>query len=202
MTSTISARTATRSARLPALAGRWLAAGLAFPPAGLLVVSTVGPIDRPIAAAAGGAVAGAVVGAGQWLALRHRASRRADLRRAWIGGTAAAMAAGLTAGAALVGYRTSTPALVAMGLVTGAAVGATQSFVLRWAGLAAPGRAAIWAVTVPLVFGLGWFVTSSVGVDVERRYAVFGSSGALTSAAIGGLVLDLVVVRRAVVGRD
>jgi hypothetical protein len=36
---------------------------------------------------------------------------------------------------------------------------------------------------------LGWTVTWAVGVDVERGYAVFGSTGALTFAAITGLAM-------------
>ncbi|MGZ8603076.1 MAG: hypothetical protein ACXWXN_11235 [Actinomycetota bacterium] len=49
---------------------RWILAFLAFPPAGFLGRTVAGPIDDPTSALLAGAVAGAVIGAGQWLALR------------------------------------------------------------------------------------------------------------------------------------
>jgi hypothetical protein len=49
---------------------RWLPTFLAFPLGGWLAVGTIGSMDDPVSAAAGGLLAGAVIGAGQWLALR------------------------------------------------------------------------------------------------------------------------------------
>ena len=68
---------------------RWLPTFLAFPIGGYLAIQTVGSLDDPVSAAAGGLLAGAVIGAGQWLALRS-----SGIGRRWIGYTAAAMAAG------------------------------------------------------------------------------------------------------------
>ena len=38
-------------------------------------------------------------------------------------------------------------------------------------------------------WALGWLTTWAIGVDVERGYAVFGSSGAVVVTVITGLVL-------------
>ena len=47
----------------------WLASFLAFPLGGLLA-RVVGPVDELWVAVVAGAIAGAVIGAGQWLVLR------------------------------------------------------------------------------------------------------------------------------------
>lgn len=173
---------------------RWLASGLAFPPAGLLAITVVSAVDRPSAAVIGGLIAGIGIGAGQWLALRSEAPGP-DLGPAWIVGTAGAMAVGLSVGAAAVRYGTSTGDLVAMGLITGAAIGPVQGRLLRRLGLTSTGGAAAWAVLVPALWALGWFVTASAGVDVERQYTHFGLTGALASSALGALVLNRLIRR-------
>ena len=178
-------------------AARWLVTAFAFPPSGLLAITVVGPVDAPTAAVLSGVIAGAGIGAGQWLALRAVAPSDARLRNLWVGGTAAAMAAGLGLGASLVGFETGTSDLVRMGLVTGGVLGPVQAIVLHATGLTTPRRAAAWAAAVPLLWGLGWFVTASAGVDVEKQYAVFGITGALTVSALGGLVLAGILRRRA-----
>ena len=73
-------------------------------------------------------------------------------------------------------YGTSSGDLAVQGAICGLGVGVAQATVLRdrlgaVAFLWAPALAAIWA--------LGWTVTAGIGVDVERQYTVFGSSGAL-----------------------
>ena len=80
---------------------RWLPTFLGFPIGGYLAIQIVGSIDDPVSAAAGGLVAGAVIGAGQWLALRS-----AGIGRRWVGYTAAAMAAGSALAAAVTGAGT------------------------------------------------------------------------------------------------
>ena len=82
---------------------RWFLTGLAFPPAGLLAI-TLTPVDGPVGAVVGGASAGAVIGAGQWLALRSAGGRPGLLGR-WLVATVAGMAVGLSAGAAAVVVR-------------------------------------------------------------------------------------------------
>src|SRR5689334_20943445 len=114
-------------------------------------------VDSPLTAMAGGLVAGAVIGAAQSLALRTR--------RRWIGLTAVAMAAG-GALAQVLGVD-----IVTTGLITGSAVGAAQSLELT------RGRVE-WVAASAVAWSLGWLITSEVIVDLDRGYAVFGSSGA------------------------
>ena len=159
---------------------RWLPTFLAFPLGGLLAIETVGSIGGPLSAAAGGLLAGAVIGAGQWLALRaHGITSR------WIARTAVAMSAGPAVAAALTGTGTDVPDLALSGLVAGAAVGAAQS------GLLGGGRrtTATWTAATAAAWTLGWIATASIGVDVERGYHVFGSAGALLVTVLTGLVL-------------
>jgi hypothetical protein len=180
----------------------WTASFLSFPLAGILGGAVAGPVDAPAPALLGGAVTGLVVGAGQALA------GRLDARR-WIPATTVGMAAGLLAGAAAVGYRTSLSDLALMGLITGVPLGIAQALALTSsrttlssrngpAGhgkVAVGGRRWLWAVTTPLLWSLGWTVTTLVGVDVERQYTIFGSTGAITVSALAGVVLQL--LRRA-----
>lgn len=45
-------------------------------------------------------------------------------------------------------------------------------------------------LAMPVLWALGWTVTSSIGVDVERQYVVFGSAGAITVMALSGLLFE------------
>jgi hypothetical protein len=70
--------------------GRWLtwtAGFVAFPIAGVVGRGVVGRVDDPLAALVGGAVAGAVIGTGQWLGSRREIGAPA----AWIGSSAGGM---------------------------------------------------------------------------------------------------------------
>jgi hypothetical protein len=51
----------------------------------------------------------------------------------------------------------------------------------------------LWTLVVAFAWPLGWTVTWAIGVDVERVYAVFGSSGALVFAAITGATMPLIL---------
>ncbi len=42
-------------------------------------------------------------------------------------------------------------------------------------------RRATWAVVTPVLWALGWLITSQVIVDVDAQYATFGASGALVA---------------------
>src|SRR5215208_918733 len=81
---------------------RWLPTLLAFPLGGFLAFETLGSLEGPLTAAAGGLLAGAVIGAGQWLALRPQ-----GIGRRWIAATGAAMAAGSALAAAATGAGTA-----------------------------------------------------------------------------------------------
>jgi len=147
---------------------RWLPTFLGFPIGGYIAVHTAGSITGPLSGAAAGLVAGAAIGAAQWLALRG------DQR--WIAYTAAAMGAGTALAAGL------SAGPVVSGLIVGATVGAAQSALLDRS-------RALWTVASAAAWGLGWLTTSHVIVDIERGYAVFGSSGAILATILTGLAL-------------
>jgi hypothetical protein len=88
-------------------------------------------------------------------------------------------------GGTVVDYETDLGHLALMGLVTGVPLGAAQALVIarRWP------RALSWALTMPVLWALGWTVTTSIGVDVERQYVVFGSAGAIIVMALSGLLV-------------
>ena len=160
----------------------WTAAFVSFPIAGIAAGLAVGRINDAVAALVGGLVAGAVIGFGQWLAAR----RLLGDPLAWIAATAAAMGIGLLAGAWAVGYGTSVGELALMGAITGVPVGAVQAFLLR----DRVARSWAWAAAMPLLWALGWAVTTAAGIGVDRQYAVFGAFGAITFMALSGVVLD------------
>jgi hypothetical protein len=163
---------------------RWLPTFLGFPIGGYIATQVVGSLHDPASAAAGGLLAGAIIGGAQWLALRS-----GGMTRRWVGYTAAAMAAGSALGATLTGAGTEVADVMLWGLVTGAAVGGAQSTLLQ------RGRAgaAAWTAVNATGWSLGWLVTSQVIVDIERGHHVFGSSGALVATVGTGLVLRRVL---------
>ena len=154
---------------------RWIPTFLAFPLGGLLTIQTIGSIDGPLTAAAGGALAGAVLGTAQWVALRPT-----GIGRRWIAATAVAFSAGSALAAAVTGAGTETTDLVLAGVIAGAVVGAAQAPLLN-------DRA--WPVVTAAAWALGWLATASIGVDVERGYIVFGAAGAVTATVLTGLAL-------------
>jgi hypothetical protein len=159
----------------------WTAGFLSFPIAGIAGQAAAGRINDAASALAGGLVAGAVIGTGQWLAAR----RPLAIPRAWIPATAAAMGIGLLAGAWAAGYAASPGELALMGAITGLPLGAAQAFLLRdrvarpWA----------WAAAMPPLWALGWTITAAAGIDVGNQYAVFGATGAITFMALSGALL-------------
>jgi hypothetical protein len=161
---------------------RWTAGFVAFPIGGFLAETLTGRINDAGSALLGGMVAGAVIGTGQWLVAR----RLLGEPQAWIGATALAMGIGLVVGGWAVTYGTSLGELALMGVITGIPIGAAQAYLLR----DRLANAWIWAVGVPLLWALGWTVSTFIGVDVERQYAVFGASGCITFMALSGVLLD------------
>jgi hypothetical protein len=160
----------------------WTAGFVSFPLAGIAAQATVGRINDALAALVGGLVAGAVIGTGQWLVAR----RLLGDPLAWIAATAAAMGIGLLAGASVVGYGTSIGELALMGAITGLPLGAVQGFLLR----DRVARSWVWAAAIPLLWALGWTVTTAAGIGVDSQYAVFGAFGAITFTALSGALLD------------
>jgi hypothetical protein len=163
----------------------WLPTCIGFFVGGELAVLVVGRVDSPGSALVGGALAGAVIGGGQWLVLRNRLARAGW----WIPATAAGQAIGLVAGAAIVGYGTDLDDLMIQGAVTGLAIGTLQALVLRRNGASWHW----WALAMPPLWALGWAVTWSIGVDVEAQYTTFGSSGAIVVTALSGLLMAQVL---------
>ena len=159
----------------------WLLTALAFPPAGYLASLVVGPIDALPAALLGGAIAGGIVGAAQWSMLRRR-----GCRASWIVATSAGLGLGLTAGAALVQYRTSFGAVLVMGAIGGAVTGAAQ--VLACAALRR--HVVAWTLATAALWVIGWAVTTAAGVSVDDQWPLFGISGALTVALVQGALVN------------
>ena len=164
-----------------------LAILLGFPVGGYVANLAVGPVDSVGAALTGGLVAGAVVGAAQWLALRRL------VPWVWIAATSIGMAAGLTLGAALVDYGISRVDLMLMGAVSGAVVGGLQALVLARQGISG---AALWAVANPLAWALAWLVSSYViSANIDERFTNFGASGCLLYALLTGVLLEVLFRR-------
>lgn len=160
---------------------RWMPTFLGFPAGGALAIALTGPVNAPVPALLGGLLAGIVIGAAQWLALRDRLPDAAW----WIPATAIAHAVGLAVGSALVGYQTSIAQLALQGAVTGLALGIAQGLVLR---RSVPGWP-WWTLAMPLLWALGWVVTTAAQVQVDRQFSNYGALGALAFTLMSGLLL-------------
>jgi hypothetical protein len=158
-----------------------LAALLGFPIGGLIANLTVGAVDSVGPAIAGGLIAGAVVGAAQWLALRE------FVPWLWIAATSLGMSVGLAIGAPLVDYSIDRAELMLMGAFTGLAVGVLQALVLARQGFAGT---AWWAVANPPTWALAWLISSYViSANIDERFTNFGASGVVLYALVTSLLL-------------
>jgi hypothetical protein len=154
---------------------------VSFPIGGYLADLIIDGVDSVVAALVGGLVAGALIGAAEWFALRRSVSWL------WIPATSVGLAVGLTAGAALVDYGINRGDVALMGAVSGVGVGVLQALVLARQRI--PG-AVWWAVANPPAWALGWFVTSYVITrNIAERFTNFGASGALVFALLTWLLL-------------
>ena len=164
---------------------RWLPTFLGFPAGGLVAELIAGPVDGLAAALLAGAITGSILGAVQSWGM----GPNGPPAREWIAATTAGLAVGLALGSAAVGYGTSLADLVVQGAICGLAIGGAQALVLR-------GRAAyLWAPALSALWALGWAITTSIGIDVDARWAVFGSSGALFVTAATAVLPVLLATR-------
>ena len=165
-----------------------------FPIGGFLADLVVDGVDSGGTALVAGLIAGALIGAAEWFALRRRISWL------WIPATSVGMAAGLTAGAALVDYGIDRGDLALMGAVTGVGVGVLQALVLARHRISG---AFWWAVANPPAWALGWLATSYVITrNVKEQFPNFGASGALVYGLLTWLLLALLFQRTAPELRD
>jgi len=164
---------------------RWLPTFIGFPVGGFVAELVAGPVDGLAAALLAGAITGLVLGAVQAWAM----GAGGPPAQQWIIATTAGLAVGLALGSAAVGYGTSLGDLVVQGAISGLALGSAQALVLR-------GRAAyLWAPALSALWALGWAISTSIGVDVETQWAVFGSSGALVVTAATAALPVLLATR-------
>jgi hypothetical protein len=162
----------------------WTAGFLSFPLAGLAGTAVAGRVDSPLAALTGGLVTGAVIGAGQALC----SSRRLGPRW-WIATSAIGMGLGLLLGATTVGFGTSLRDLALMGVLTGLLLGPAQALALPAGTL----QRIVWAAAIPLLWALGWTVTTVGGIDVDQQFTTFGAYGAITFSVLSGGLLQLLL---------
>jgi hypothetical protein len=164
---------------------KWLAVFLAYPIAGALGRLIANPADGLIFAFLAAAVAGAILGLAQWLALgRHVSVAR------WVGATAFGLGVSFVIVQAF-GATTSAAAPV-IGAVTGLGVGFAQSL-LRADRIPS---AIIWIPTMGVAWAIAWVVTTSIGVQAEAGWPVVGVSGALVAQILTGIVLLTATRRR------
>ena len=170
------ARTTLRSALL-----RWLVSFAGFPLGGLAAMVLVGPVDTLGSALAGGVVTGAVLGTVQAWALGGVGIRPA----AWVAATSLGLTTGLALGAWLVDFGTGLGDLVVQGAVCGGVIGVAQAVLLV---PRVGARGLLWPIALAGIWGLGWTVSTSIGIQVEDQYTVFGSSGALVVTVLGAIL--------------
>lgn len=149
---------------------RWMVSFVGYPLGGFAALVLSGPVDSVRAAILGGLLTGVVLGAAQ------AAAMRSDVR-VWALATAVGLATGLTIGASVVDFRTGLGDLALQGAISGLGVGTAQAFVLvRRTGPIA----LLWPAHLAAAWSIGWAVTTSVGVQVEDQFTVFGAAGAVT----------------------
>jgi hypothetical protein len=172
-----------------------LAILLGFPIGGLIADLTMDGVDSVGSALVEGLIAGVIVGAAEWFALRRFVSWL------WVPATCVGMAVGLMAGAALVDYGIGRGDLALMGAVTGLGVGVFQALVLVQAGHSIS-NAVLWAVANPPGWALAWLITSYViARNIGERFPVFGAGGCVAFGLLTWLLLAA-LIRRASEARE
>ncbi len=181
---------------VPALSGsgrmlllRWVIAIVAFPIGGALGQMIGGPAATVPAALISGLIAGAIIGAGQAVALGIL--RPQDLA-VWVGATAGGLGIALAAVTAAIGQIDTQTEAIVLGAISGLALGGGQAALLMRERVA---NAWLWVVASGVAWAVGWAVTSGIGVALAAGWPVYGLSGALVSQVITGVVLWKVLSR-------
>jgi hypothetical protein len=164
----------------------WLVAVIGFPIGGTLGHAVGGPAATIPAAVVSGFIAGAVIGLAQGLALMLNARSLAT----WTALTGVGLAVALGLTTAVIGQIETTVEAVALGALSGLAIGAGQAAILMREG--SP-NAWAWIPATGLAWAVGWLVTASIGVALAPGWANYGLSGAIVSQIITGVVLWRVV---------
>jgi hypothetical protein len=164
---------------------KWVAVFLAFMIGGFVGRLIANPADGFVFAFITAAVAGAIIGLGQWLAL----GRDVPAVR-WVGATAIGLGVSFVIVQAL--GATSNSAATIIGAVTGLGVGIAQSLVRSHR---IP-PAAVWIPTMTVAWAIAWVVTTSIGVQASAGWPVVGLSGALVAQLLTGVVLMTMRGRR------
>ena len=181
---------------VPALSGsgrslllRWLIAIIGFPIGGYIGHMIGGPAATVPAAMISGLIAGAIIGAGQGVAL---GILRPQALALWVGASAIGLGVALAAVTAAIGQIDTQAEAIALGAISGLALGAGQAAVLMRERVA---NAWIWIIASGAAWAVGWAVTSGIGVALASGWPVYGLSGALVSQIITGVVLWKVLSR-------
>lgn len=164
-----------RSVLLP-----WLIAVVGFPVGGFLGHLIAGPAATVPASLLSGLIAGALIGLPQALAL-GLTPRSLVL---WVIATGAGLAAALGIVTAAIGQIDSGAEAIALGALSGLAIGAAQAALLMRDGIP---TAWVWIPATTLAWAVGWLVTTSIGVALAAGWPVYGLSGAIVSQVITGV---------------
>jgi hypothetical protein len=181
---------------VPALGGsgrslllRWVAAIIGFPIGGYLGHMVGGPAATVPAAMISGLIAGAIIGAGQAVAL---GILRPQALALWAAATAIGLGVALAAVTAVIGQIETQSEAIVLGAISGLALGAGQAALLMRERVA---NTWMWVVASGVAWAVGWAVTSGIGVALASGWPVYGLSGALVSQLITGVVLWKVLSR-------
>jgi len=181
---------------MPALSGsgrslvlRWIIATLGFPIGGFVGHLVGGPAATLVSALISGLIAGAIIGAGQGAALGILGPGALTL---WAGATAVGLGAALAAVTVVIGQIDTQADAIALGAISGLALGAGQAALLMRERVA---NSWTWIVASGIAWAVGWAVTSGIGVALAAGWPVYGLSGAIASQVITGVVLWRVLAR-------
>jgi hypothetical protein len=159
----------------------WALAFLGFPVGGLLANLIAGPVTNIGKAILAGLITGVILGLAQWLVLKTVLGIPAW----WIPATSIGLSIGLAVSTAVLGSETSGNELLFRAAITGLCLGLAQWVILRQI---LP-QSEIWIFVLMIGWVVGWFLTRSVGVDLNPKWTVFGAAGAITFQCISGLAL-------------